>query len=46
LVRHGVPFDVAFEIDGTTRTAWSIICSEQTSNKRYNFATRTFESDE
>lgn len=29
LVRHGVPFDVAFRLDDITRTAFSIIVSEQ-----------------
>jgi len=29
LVRHGVPFDVAFALDDITRTAFSIIVSEQ-----------------
>jgi hypothetical protein len=28
-VRHGVPFDVAFSLDGTERAAWAIIVSEQ-----------------
>jgi len=29
LVRHGVPFDVAFGMDDLHRTAFSIIISEQ-----------------
>jgi len=29
LVRHGVPFDVAFALDDIKRTAFSIIVSEQ-----------------
>jgi hypothetical protein len=28
-VRHGVPFDVAFNLDAVERAAWSIIVSEQ-----------------
>jgi hypothetical protein len=27
-VKHGVPFDVAFQLDDVTRAAWSIIFSE------------------
>jgi hypothetical protein len=41
-----VPFDVAFSIDSTTRTAWSIIVSEQQTGKRYNFMTRQYEGGE
>lgn len=29
LVRHNVPFDVAFQLDDMTRAAFCIICSEQ-----------------
>lgn len=29
LIRHGIPFDVAFGLDDNTRTAFSIIVSEQ-----------------
>jgi hypothetical protein len=46
LVRNGVPFDVAFGLDSTTRSAWSIIFSEQESGKRYNFATQQYEGGE
>ena len=46
LTRNGVPFDVAFDVDSTTRFAWSIICSEQESGKRFNFATQQYEDAE
>lgn len=28
LVKHGVPFDVAFSLDRTERMAWSVIMGE------------------
>ncbi|WP_269083380.1 hypothetical protein [Cupriavidus basilensis] len=34
---------MAFSIDDTTRTAWSIICSEHSNNTRFNFSTRKYE---
>jgi len=42
-VKNGVPFDVAFQLDDITRSAWSIILSELESGKRFNFNTEAFE---
>lgn len=28
LVKHGIPFDVAFSLTNDTRVAWNIICGE------------------
>jgi hypothetical protein len=43
LTRNGIPFDVAFSVDQTMRTAFSIICNELESGKRYNFVSKTYE---
>jgi hypothetical protein len=42
LVRNGIPFDVAFEVDDVTRAGWAIIFSEQ-DGARFNFGTMEFE---
>jgi hypothetical protein len=33
LVKNGIPFDVAFQLDDLTRTAWSIVFSEMAGNQ-------------
>ena len=43
LVSKGVPFDVAFELDGTLRASWCIIYGEIESGRKYNFVTNQFE---
>jgi hypothetical protein len=43
LIKNGIPFDVAFALDDTKRTAWCLIFSEMERGKRYNFDSRTFE---
>jgi hypothetical protein len=42
LVRHGVPFDLAFSLDDTTRTALCIIATEQ-NGLQLNWDTMQFE---
>ncbi len=42
LVKNGIPFDVAFRLDENTRTAWSIVFSEQ-SGATFNWDTMRFE---
>lgn len=42
MVHHGVPFDLAFQLDDNTRAAFSIIFSQFEGNK-FNFNTMTFE---
>jgi hypothetical protein len=32
-VRNGIPFDVAFQLDDLTRTAWCIVFSEMEGNE-------------
>jgi hypothetical protein len=32
LIKHGVPFDVAFQMDDVPRTAMCIVCSEMEGN--------------
>jgi hypothetical protein len=44
LVRHGVPFDVAFQLDDLTRTAWCIVCSEQ-GGAKFNWNTMDFDRE-
>ncbi|CAJ0698836.1 hypothetical protein R11007_02899 [Ralstonia holmesii] len=44
LTSHNVPFDVAFSMDDTWRTALAIILSEQESGKEFDFARREFVS--
>jgi hypothetical protein len=46
LVKNGVPFDVAFGLDETTRTGWAIIFSEQSSGKDFNWNRMTFDGDD
>jgi hypothetical protein len=41
-VSHGVPFDLAFSLDETTSTAFSIIVSEQQSGVTFNWHTKEF----
>lgn len=43
LVRHGVPFDVAFALDDTTRAALCIIATEQGGVVQFNWSRREFE---
>jgi hypothetical protein len=38
LVKNGIPFDVAFQLDDVTRQGWSIMFSEMAGNQ---FDTRT-----
>jgi hypothetical protein len=42
LTQHNVPFDVAFSLDDTTRYAWSIIVSEQQSNRAFDWSKKEF----
>jgi len=42
LIKHGIPFDVAFEVDDVTRAAWAIIFSE-IDGAKFNFSTMEFE---
>jgi len=42
LIKHGIPFDVAFSVDDITRAGWSIIFSEMEGNK-FNFNTMQFD---
>ncbi|WP_220454548.1 hypothetical protein [Ralstonia solanacearum] len=44
LTSHNVPFDVAFSMDDTWRTALAIILSEQESGKEFDFDRREFVS--
>jgi hypothetical protein len=40
-VRNGVPFDVAFDLDETTRAAWCIVFAEMEGNK-FDWSSMTF----
>ena len=44
LVKNGIPFDVAFSVDDTKCTAWSIAFYEFESGKAYNWTTLEFEN--
>lgn len=44
LVRHGVPFDVAFTLDDTERAAWAIIASEQ-GGREFDLGRMAFKDD-
>lgn len=46
LVRNGIPFDVAFAIDGIKRTAWAITFSEFESGKTFKWSKWEFEDKE
>lgn len=41
---HGVPFDVAFQLDDVTRAGWAIIFSEHNGAK-FDFNTMQFEDN-
>lgn len=43
LVKHGVPFDVAFCLDSETRTAWVVVMGELEGLK-FDWATRTWQA--
>jgi hypothetical protein len=43
LISKGIPFDIAFEIDETKRSAWCIMFSEIEGGRKYNFITNEFE---
>jgi hypothetical protein len=43
LVKHGVPFDVAFSLSNDNRVAWNIICGEIDGGK-FNWTTLNFEN--
>jgi hypothetical protein len=45
LIKHGIPFDVAFQVDDITRTAWCIVFSEQEDN-RFNWDSMTWDEPE
>jgi hypothetical protein len=44
LVRGGVPFDVAFQLDDATRAAYCIILSEM-EGRTFDFNTMSFKED-
>lgn len=44
LVKNGIPFDVAFGLDDTKRTAWSIAFSEFESGKVFNWHTMKWDN--
>jgi hypothetical protein len=44
LVKNGIPFDVAFNLDDATRAAWSIIFSEF-EGAQFNWQDMRFEED-
>ena len=44
LVRHGVPFDVAFSLEWPELIGWNIALGELTTGKTYNWSTRTWVS--
>lgn len=43
-MKNGIPFDVAFQADDTTRAAWSIIFSEHEGAK-FDFGTMDWKKD-
>jgi hypothetical protein len=45
LVRNGIPFDVAFQLDDLTRTAWCIVFSEMEGNE-FDWNTMQFKEKE
>jgi hypothetical protein len=45
LIRHGVPFDVAFSLSDVERAGWCIIISEQ-GGRKFNMSTMDFEKVE
>lgn len=45
LVKNGVPFDVAFEVDDVTRAGWCIIFSEM-EGQTFDFNTMSFRDRE
>lgn len=45
LVKHGVPFDIAFSLSNAERVAWLIICGE-IDGYRFNWSTGKFEMPE
>jgi hypothetical protein len=44
-VKNGVPFDVAFQLNDVTRSAWSIMFSEMEGAK-FNLNTMEFEDQQ
>lgn len=44
LVKHGVPFDVAFSVDDITRAGWSIMFSEM-EGRTFDWDRLEFEKD-
>lgn len=44
LVKNGVPFDVAFQLDDVTRAAWCITFSEM-DGARFNWSSIKFEKE-
>lgn len=45
MVKNGIPFDVAFSLDDTTRTAWSIIMAEL-EGQEFDWDTMDFKKDD
>ena len=45
LVKNGIPFDVAFQLDDVTRAAWSIAFSEMEGAK-FDWAAMRFREDD
>ena len=45
LLRHGVPFDVAFSLDDVSRAALCIVASEQ-GGRKFNWSAMEFDRDE
>jgi len=43
LVKRGVPFDVAFNLDDEMRIAWCIIHGEQEGLGKFNFLSNRFD---
>jgi hypothetical protein len=43
LIKNGIPFDVAFALDSTKRTAWAITFSELESGRAFNWSKMEFE---
>jgi hypothetical protein len=44
LVKHGIPFDVAFELDDVTRAAWCIVFSEM-EGRTFDWSTMSFRGE-
>lgn len=44
LVMHGIPFDVAFQLDDITRAGWCIAFSEMEGGK-FNWSSMSFDKD-